>query len=215
MTCSGCCSGVETVFDARVAARDLRRYRRRGPHGSSRALIAAIRSAGVQGASLLDIGAGVGAVTHELMDAGATRATIADASAAYAEAARAEATRRGHGNQLDVHVGDFVTIADELPAADVVTLDRVICCYPDMPSLVARSTAHAQRLYGVVYPRTAWWVRLVAAAGNVTRRLSGNPFRSYLHPEHGIDAAVRQAGFRRRYLTRRLVWIAAVYERSL
>ncbi|HEY7236758.1 MAG TPA: methyltransferase [Gemmatimonadaceae bacterium] len=202
------------MFDSRVAERDLRRYRRRGPHGSSRALIAALRSAGVQRASLLDIGAGVGAVTHELLDAGATHAMIADASAAYAAAARAEAARRGHAKQLDVHVGDFVTMAEKLPVADVVTLDRVICCYPDMPSLVARSTAHARRLYGVVYPRNSWWVRLVGAAGNVMRRLSGNPFRSYVHPEQGIDAAVRQAGFRRRYLTRRLVWIAAVYERS-
>jgi len=215
MNCSAACCGVDSVFDSRVAERDLRRYRRRGPHGSSRALISAIRSAGVQGASLLDIGAGVGAVTHELMDAGVTHAMIADASAAYAEAARSEATRRGHGKQLDVHVGDFVTMAEELPVADVVTLDRVICCYPDMPELVARSTAHARRLYGVVYPRNAWWVRLVAAGGNIMRRLTGNAFRSYMHPEHGIDAAVRHAGFRRRYLTRRLVWIAAVYERSL
>ena len=46
------------------------------------------------------------------------------------------------------------------------------------------------------------------------RQLTGNAFRSYLHSEQGIDTAVRRAGFRRRYLTRRFVWIAAVYERS-
>ena len=44
-------------------------------------------------------------------------------------------------------------MSDEIEAADVVTLDRVICCYPDMEALVGRSAERALRLYGLVHPR--------------------------------------------------------------
>jgi Methyltransferase domain len=214
VSCCAPCKGFENIFDSRLAESDLRRYRRKGPRGSTRALIAAIRGANVQDASLLDIGGGVGAVTHELLAAGAARATLADASAAFADAARAEAARQGHIDRLDIRVGDFVAMAAEIPAADVVTLDRVICCYADMPALVSRSTARSRRLYGVVYPRDSWVVKLVDSAGNAWRRLTGNAFRGYIHPERDIDAAIRRGGFRRRYLARRFVWVVALYERT-
>src|SRR5215218_3543976 len=91
-----CCSqGLDEAFGDRTARRDLKRYRRKGPSKSTRRLLAALRSHGVQGASLLDIGGGVGAIQHELLEAGVSRAFAADASAAYLRAAREEAQRRG------------------------------------------------------------------------------------------------------------------------
>jgi ubiquinone/menaquinone biosynthesis C-methylase UbiE len=78
----------------------MRRYREKGPIPSTRALIEALVAEGVEGATLLDIGGGIGAIQHELLDAGATRATNVDASAPYLDAAGEEAQRRGH----DEHV---------------------------------------------------------------------------------------------------------------
>ncbi len=37
--------------------------------------------------------------------------------------------------------------------ADIVTLDRVGCCYLAVDELVTASAAHARRLYGLVLPR--------------------------------------------------------------
>src|SRR5215207_10845578 len=213
MSCSAHCSAIDGTFDRRVAAWDLKRYRRKGPNRSTRTLVAAIREAGVAGASVLDVGGGVGAVTHELLAGGAARATLVEASASYLAAAREEAERRQTAARVDLRQGDFVALAAELRPADVVTLDRVICCYPDMESLVASSARRARRLYGAVYPRDGWWMRLAVAAVNLAQRVRGSAFRVYVFPTAAIDAAVRRAGLAPRSRRRGLVWVVALYER--
>src|SRR5687768_139711 len=45
---------------------------------------------------------------------------------------------------------DLVSVAEAEAPADVVTLDRVICCYHDMVDLVTPSAETAPRLYGAV-----------------------------------------------------------------
>ena len=214
MSCCAHCGAIDATFNRRVAEWDLRRYRRKGPHRSTRALVAAIREAGgVAGASVLHVGGGVGAVTHELLAAGAARATLVEASASYLAAAREEAERRQTAARVDLRQGDFVALAAELRPADVVTLDRVICCYPDMESLVASSARRARRLYGAVYPRDGWWMRLAVAAVNLAQRVRGSAFRVYVFPTAAIDAAVRRAGLAPRSRRRGLVWVVALYER--
>ena len=71
-------------------------------------------------------------------------ATSVDAAGAFVDAARTEAERQGHANRMSLYQGDFVMLASDIATADIVTLDRVICCYPDMPALVDSSVAHAR-----------------------------------------------------------------------
>src|SRR6185503_20728089 len=150
------CQGVDKVFGDRTAEHDLRRYRKRGPAKSTRILLEQLMEEGVGGATVLDVGGGVGAVQQELLAAGAERATTVEASPAYVRAARAEAGRRGTLDRVEYVEGDFVAMADGVGPADIVTLDRVVCCYPDMEALVGRSADRARRLYGLVYPRDTW-----------------------------------------------------------
>ncbi|UCC73007.1 MAG: methyltransferase domain-containing protein [Gemmatimonadota bacterium] len=82
----------------------------------------------MEGATLLDIGGGVGVIQHELLDAGARGATGVEAVPRYLAAARGEAERRGHAERVDLVLGDFVELAGAIEPADMVTLDRVICC---------------------------------------------------------------------------------------
>jgi SAM-dependent methyltransferase len=214
MSCATHCDAIDGAFDDVRAKQDLNRYRQKGPNGPSRLLLGAIREAGVTGATVLDVGGGVGALTHELLASGVAEATLVDASASYVAAAHEEAERRGHADRLNLRCGDFVALSDEIPVADVVTLDRVICCYPDMERIVAVSTKHARRLYGVVYPRDAWWVRFVTALGNVARRFRGTAFRVYIFPAPAIDAAIRREGWTHRFVHRGFVWQVALYERA-
>lgn len=202
------------MFGERTARRDLKRYRRKGPSRATRLLVDALRSAGVEGARVLDIGGGVGAVQHELLDAGAAHATGVDAAPAYVLAAREEAERRGHAGRVSQLEGDFVALADRVEPADVVTLDRVICCYPDMPALVGRSADRAERLYALVYPRDVWWTRLAFRGVNVAFRVARNPFRVYVHHADAVDATLRERGLAPT-VERRAgpVWKLALYER--
>jgi magnesium-protoporphyrin O-methyltransferase len=213
MSCCPQCVGIEEQFGRKRAARELRRYRRRGPDRPTRLLIEALRAQGVEGLTLLDVGGGVGAIQHELMHAGARSATHVDASAAYLEAARDEARRRGHAERITRLHGDFVELAEHVPAADVVTLDKVICCYPEMERLVAESAARARELYGLVYPRERVALRVGLRLGNAFLRLRGSPFRAYLHSSAAVDATVRDQGLRRLSYRTTAMWQIVVYGR--
>lgn len=103
--------------------------------------------------SLLDIGGGIGVIQHELRAAGVTGITGVDASRAYLAMAREEAERRGYAGDARYVYGDFVALADGIAPADIVTLDRVVCCYPDMAALMDSAAAKAGRFLGLVYPR--------------------------------------------------------------
>lgn len=210
-----CCDAdYDAMFDARTARRDLNAYRRSGPTGSTSRLIDAIKAAGVDGATVLDIGGGVGVVGFELLAAGADRLTDVDAARAYVAIARREATRRGLDDRVTFRHGDFVALAEEIEPADIVTLDRVVCCYGDWTALVDRSAARAQRLYGLVYPTDRWWTRFGIGMGNLTLRLLRRSFRGYVHPERAIDDRVRAAGFEPRAHHRGWLWQTVVYERT-
>ena len=200
-------------FDARHAADKLRAYRRNGPAAMTRQLIDALAADGVTGLTVLDIGGGVGAVHHELLSIGAESAVDVDASRAYLGAAMEEAQRRGHGDRVRYLGGDFVRLADEIEPADLVALDRVICCYHDVRALVDRSSALARRRYGLVYPRDTWLARIGIAIENFGHRLSGSSFRAYVHRTAEVEAILAARGFVARVRRSNLVWQMAVYER--
>jgi magnesium-protoporphyrin O-methyltransferase len=166
---------------------------------------------GVDGKSVIDIGGGVGAVQHGLLEAGASQALSVEASGAYDEVAREEAARRGLSDRITHLHGDFVELAESIPAADIVTLDRVICCYPDMRALVGASSQRARRAYGLVYPRSVWWLRPAFALGNMILRLRRSPFRIFLHPTREVEAIAAAHGLRRVFHRLHGVWQVAVF----
>src|SRR5919108_5401024 len=211
-----CCQGVDQIFGDKTARHDLRRYRKRGPSKPTRLLLEAIRREGVEGATLLDVGGGVGVIQLELLAAGAERATSVEASTAYLRAAQDEAERRGHASRISSRAGDFVALADGVEPADVVTLDRVICCYPDMESLVGRSADRARRLYGLIYPRDRWWVAAGFRVANLVMRVSRRDFRVHLHRPGAIDAVARRHGLAPRLSTPAgPAWHVALYAREI
>jgi 2-polyprenyl-3-methyl-5-hydroxy-6-metoxy-1,4-benzoquinol methylase len=208
------CQGIEELFNRKQATRKLREYRRDGPARSTQLLLDALMREPVAGQTLLDIGGGVGAIQHALLKAGAAHATDVEASSAYLATAREEAARQGNAGRITYHHGNFVDLADTLPAADIVTLDRVICCYHDMPALVERSSAKAARLYGLVYPRDIWWVRAGIRAENALMWLQRSSFRVFVHSSAAVDAIVRRNGLQQRFARNAGQWQVVVYERS-
>ena len=209
-----CDCGCPNVFSAKEARNDLKRYQRQGPDSSTKALIEAILAEGVEGQSLLDIGGGIGAIQLGLLEAGLAHAESVDATEAYVETARDEAARRGFGDRVSGRVADFVSVAAEIPPADVVTLDKVVCCSRDMPALLGRAAERARRILGLVYPRETWWNRLASRLLAAWGWISRDPTRWYLHPTAEVDALLTSAGFERRDVKRELIWQIVVYRRS-
>jgi magnesium-protoporphyrin O-methyltransferase len=127
---TGCgCERKEVKFDEAYAAERLQRYRTMGPDPSTRALLEAIVAEDVRGLTLLDIGGGVGAIQHELLDQGLASVQEVEASAAYSAACAQEASARGHADRITHLVGDFSSVAHAVSPADIVTLDRSVCCW--------------------------------------------------------------------------------------
>ncbi len=212
MNC-GQCEGIETLFNHKVAARELKKYRRKGPIKTTRILIDALKAEGVQGLTLLDIGGGIGAIVQELLAAGASRATNVDASTAYIEVAKEESERRGHSDRVSYQQGDFVDLAPEISPADIVTLDRVICCYPDMEALVGLSSQRATKYYGVVYPRENVWMMVARPVINLFLWLNRNPFRMFVHPTAAVEAVVRRQGLQPRFHGNTIIWQVVLFGR--
>jgi 2-polyprenyl-3-methyl-5-hydroxy-6-metoxy-1,4-benzoquinol methylase len=212
--CRHCEDSSDLLFNPRMARRDLRRYRSRGPSPTTRLLLDALLAQRSDEQTLLDIGGGVGTIPLELLQSGFSQAVQVDASAAYLAVSEQEADRRGHRDRITYHHGDFVQLAASLSAADVVTLDRVLCCYPDVERLVASSAAKAQHLYGVVFPRERIITRVGMFLANVWFQLRGSAFRTYLHSTEQVESTLHRCGFRRTSFAQSFLWQVATYARS-
>lgn len=214
MTCCPQCVAADKKFGRKTAERDRRRYQRHGPDGTTRGIIAAVRSLGLQDATLLDVGGGIGVIQHELLGEEVAHAVLVEAASAYVAVAREETEARGNGVKTQFFVGDFASIAEHVPDADLVTLDRVVCCYPDYNRLLTVSAARCRKALALSYPRNRWAVRLVIAAENFGRQLVRDPFRTFVHPPEEMDRVLTTAGLTLAKTKQSLAWRVALYTRS-
>ena len=171
-----------------MPGRTSRRFEPAVPHRPTQELIDVILADGVDGSLVVDIGAGVGAIHLALLEAGARRAVDVDASREYLAAAREEAHRRGLDERVDYRYGDVVELASELPPADIVVLDSVICCYPYLQALLEAAIEPRPRLLGLTYPRDTWWMRTFMRAYNATHALARSPARYFIHRHRAVRA---------------------------
>jgi SAM-dependent methyltransferase len=213
-----CCShgfrcAADAHFDRKIAAGDLKSYREKGPGVTTRFLRDLIVAAGQARGALLDVGCGVGALTFELLDRGMDRAVGVDASSAHLAAASGEAVRRVRTDAIRFVEGDFVEVAVALPSAGVVTLDRVVCCYPSFETMLEQSIRHAERCLAMSYPRDVWYMRGALGLENSIRRLRGKSFRAFVHPVERMVGLIEKNGFELAGHRQTSQWSADVYVR--
>jgi magnesium-protoporphyrin O-methyltransferase len=210
----GCGCDFAEIFDERSAEQDRSRYRRNGPDRTTRQLLDLVKRRGVAGASVLDVGGGIGVVDLELLRAGAGHATLVDASVPSLRVARAEAAQSGVLDRLEITEGDFVRLAPVIDRADIVTLDRVVCCYGDAVGLVSQAADHTRRVLALVLPRDRWLFRVAARVLNAAYRLRGRAYRAYAHSNDLVDRLAAEAGLHPTEETGTFVWRVVVYERT-
>lgn len=213
----GCCSAFENAadqqFNQKKVGQELNRYREKGPGPTTLLLADGIAQSGALSGTVLDVGAGIGALTLVLLERGAANAIAVDASTAYVDVAREEAGRRGQTDAIQFVHADFVERASQLPSANVVALDRVVCCYPSWERLLDAALGHAERCLALSYPRDAWYVRLGMTLENGQRWLARNSFRTFVHPISKIEQTIRHAGFGLSSRRETWMWSVDVYLR--
>jgi magnesium-protoporphyrin O-methyltransferase len=129
------------------------------------------------------------------------------------DAAGEEGADAGLLDRLEIVAGDFIRRAGSVGDAEIVTLDRVVCCYRAVDELVPASAAHARRLYGLVLPRDRWYVAWLIALDNVRYRLKRSAYRAYAHANTRVDEHIRAAGLRQRSEAFTRFWRVVLYER--
>jgi SAM-dependent methyltransferase len=201
-------------YDGLNADADLQRWREGRLHPPTTELIEIILAEGAEGARVLDIGAGVGAVHVALLEGGARDAIDVDASREFIAVARAEAERRGLDDRVEYRYGDVVELAVDLPPADVVTLDSVICCYPYLEPLLAAATRSRPRLVGITYPRDVWWMRMFMRLYNLVQWVRRSPARYFVHRHAQLQQWMRAAGYRNVHEGGIRPWRVVLYRRS-
>jgi len=183
-------------------------------------LVDALEQAGLADRTVLDIGCGIGDLAIETVIRGASSARGFDLSPKAIDHARELAARRGVADRTAFDVGDGSIV--DLPSADVVVLNRVVCCYPNADGLLDRTLRATGSVFALTAPVSE------GATGSVNRALNGfwntwygirkrkfGGFQTFVHDLDEIDARIRAAGFDAvSHQRRRVVWDLAVYARS-
>ena len=180
----------------------------------SRRIADLLKAQQVTGRTLLEVGGGVGAIEIELIRAGIARAVNVELTPTYEGAAGELLQEAGLADRVERKVMDFAESGSEVEAADFVVMNRVICCYPDMPKLAAAAAEHARRALVLSFPNNRWWTRLGLTVVNLGFRIFGVQFRVFVHQPKLILATVERHGFTTRFNQRGLVWQVAALERT-
>ena len=193
---SDCCSpkGYRWVFSERSARAEAKRYRRKGLDSTSRRIVDFLKTHGVEGKTVLEVGGGIGAIQIELLKAGASRAVSVELTPTYEDVASGLLREAGLADRVERTVMDFAQAAGQVNSADIVILNRVICCYPDMPRLTGAAADHARQLLMMSFPRQAWWLKVGLAMGNFLLTLLRREFHIFLHPPKKVVATSREHG---------------------
>jgi hypothetical protein len=194
------------MFTERVARRDLARYRKRGVDSLERRMLDSVVARGLTGVRVLEIGGGIGKLQVELLQAGAATGEVAEVVGAYEPYADQLARERGLEERTRFVLADVLERSDAVAPADIVVLNRVVCCSPDGIELAAASARLARRTLVLSYPRDVLWVRLGVRAINLAQRMLGRSFRVFVHSPSVLRAAVEAEGLDRMETGRGSLW---------
>ena len=196
-----------------MAKKELKNYRKKGPGKATQLLIDTLSAQDIEGTTLLDIGGGVGTIQFELMKEGVSKVSGIDGSSGYLGAAQEEAERLGLLEKTSYQQGNFVDIAPDLEKADIVTMDKVICCFDDMTALVTSSVKLAKNYYALVFPIDSWWVRVGDMFVNTYMRTVRNPYRAFSHSTEDVEKIIFKNGLKRLSYQRQSIWQIIVQSR--
>jgi len=210
-----CCdrTGYQTVFSDRFARRVARMYCRRGLDRTQRRLVTFLTERGIEHASVLEIGGGVGEIQIELLSRGARKATNLEISRNYEPEAEALLERFGMVDRVQRRFVDIATSPNAVDPADVVVLHRVVCCYPDYGRLLSAAAGHAKRLLVYSHPPRNSLIRMIISCENLLHRLRGSDFRAFVHPPAAMIKTAEAQGMSVSYRHRGVLWRVVGLER--
>jgi 2-polyprenyl-3-methyl-5-hydroxy-6-metoxy-1,4-benzoquinol methylase len=213
---ASCCPSRDyrRFFNQRFARRLANRYRKRGLDPTAQTMVQFLQELGIEGATVLEVGGGVGEIQIELLKLGAARAQNLELSPDYEQQARMLAGQAGVQGRLDWRIHDLAQDPAAVVPADLVILHRVVCCYPDYERLLGAAADHARRALVFSYPPRNALSRAFYGVFNLVMRLTRSSFRGFAHPPGAMLGVLEDHGLRRTYGRRSRIWQVAGLERA-
>jgi len=212
---SCCRSGVcEEMFKPTKARSTLRRYRKKGLDALERQMVSSASAHPLTGARILEIGGGIGTIQAELLAAGASSGEVIELVSAYEPYARELARDKRIDDRSTFRVADVLEHPEAVAPADIVVLNRVVCCSPEGVRLTAVAGKLADRMLLVIYPRDRALVRFGMRLTNGLLTVMGRSFRAFLHAPSSLHAAARDEGLSLADTSRTVVWEFAAFRRA-
>ena len=210
-----CCTSDGTGnFFSKSADYYARKFRRRGLDRAQKLLQRSITNGWQPGRSLLDIGCGTGGLHLALLKSGAGSAFGIDLSERMVLKAKELAGEMGLSDRVKYLAGDFGTMEEPVPSAEIVILDKVVCCYNEPFALLARAAAKCEDMLAVSYPRDAllarWSFKLQAFIGETLHWA----FHPMYHEPSQLEAAVASFGFTEIFSCHTPIWEIKGYRKS-
>jgi 2-polyprenyl-3-methyl-5-hydroxy-6-metoxy-1,4-benzoquinol methylase len=205
---SGCCDprGCNDMFGPRFSRHLRSRYRKRGLDKTATRIVDFVASHGVDRATVLEVGGGIGDIQLELLRRGAEHATNLELVDVYDTDATQIAAAAGLSDRVTRRLVDIAATPEAVEPADIVILHRVVCCYPDYERLLAAAADHARHLLVFSHPPRNVVSRAFMTAQNATFRLLGKSFRTFTHPPAAMVAVAESRGMNAEYTHRGRVW---------
>jgi 2-polyprenyl-3-methyl-5-hydroxy-6-metoxy-1,4-benzoquinol methylase len=212
---AGCCDprGCDQFFGTRFARRMAKRYRTRGLDRPTRRMVEFLDRHGIEGATVLEVGGGVGEIQLELLERGAARTVNLELSAAYEPEAQRLLREAGLEDRVQRRLHDIAVDPAGVEQVDVVVLHRVVCCYPDYERLLTAAADHARRLLVFSHPPRNVISRALIGMQNVGFRVTGKEFRTFAHPPSAMLAVLERRGLRPAFVHHGVPWQVAGLER--
>jgi 2-polyprenyl-3-methyl-5-hydroxy-6-metoxy-1,4-benzoquinol methylase len=190
-----------------------KRYRKKGLDATAQRMVEFLEGRGIEGATVLEIGGGVGEIQIELLKAGAAHAVNLELSPGYDEEAERLLHEAALEGRVDRRLHDIAVDPEGVEAADVVLLHRVVCCYPDYERLLGAAAQRARRFLVFSYPPRNVLSRLFVTGENLVFRVLRKEYRSFTHPPPAMLGVLAERGLRRTFEHHTLVWQVAGLER--
>lgn len=218
-----CCGTEEqqakdNFFSSR-AKRYSRRFRKRGLSKEQQYLVTGImetasRDKKFNPGTVLEIGCGIAGLLITLLRKGTVSATGIDASQGMIEKAKENAAHSGLSKQTEFFHGDFAAMESSISPAEVVILDRVLCCDGNPELLIRQSASKATGVYAVSFPRDFLPVRVFIKTGIAIAKLFPFQFTPYYHEPRLLCRWIEEQGFSAYYSRHTFLWQVMVYRKN-
>jgi len=213
MTCKHCLD-ANIHFDHKTAVKQMKVYQRKGPTGTTKEIVKMLERIDLKGKRMLDIGGGIGVLQWYFLKNGGLSTVMVDASAGYLIEARSYAAKNGFIDKTQFIEGDFNDHAGVLEKANVVSLDKVVCCYPDYERILNNSIDKVEEYLAMSFPISNW----ISIAVNQMNRLFLNfrksEFRSYIHPVSKMRELVTSRNMVLEASSRSFPWLIELYRKA-